>query len=209
MASRGNQRLAIDTGHHVFFSEDEGKNWKSFAAPWKGRPINVVLASAVSFGSVRASLKVSSHPAATTSATLSGTVTDPAGAVIPGATLTASNPSGVLVGSATTDSHGQYRMEALAPGRYRIEAQASGFEKQSFAIEVAPSQQAVADTTLRVGSASQTVNVQASPAALDTSSAEENQALKPAVSQPLSRFELTTDDGEHWTSTDGQTWIRK
>ena len=167
MASRGNQRLAIDTGHHVFFSEDEGKNWKSFAAPWKGRPISVVLAFAVSFGSVRASLKVSSHPAVTTSSTLSGTVTDSAGAVIPGATLTASNPSGVLVGSATTDSHGQYRMEALAPGRYRIEAQASGFEKQSFAIEVAPSQQAVADTTLRVGSASQTVNVQASPAALD------------------------------------------
>ena len=133
MASRGNQRIAIDTGHHVFFSEDAGKNWKSLASPWKGRPVSVVLASAVSFGSVRASLKLSSHPAATTSATLSGTVTDPAGAVIPGATLTASNSSGVLVGSATTDSHGQYRMEALAPGGYGIVAQATGFKTQSFA----------------------------------------------------------------------------
>lgn len=209
MASRGNQRIAIDTGHHVFFSEDEGKNWKSLASPWKGRPVSVVLASAVSFGSVRASLKLSSHPAATTSATLSGTVTDPAGAVIPGATLTASNSSGVLVGSATTDSHGQYRMEALAPGGYGIVAQATGFKTQSFAAQVTAGQQAVADVTLRPGSASQTVNVQASPAAPDISSAEENQALKPAVSQPLSRFELTTDDGEHWTSNDGQTWIRK
>ena len=206
MASRGNQRIAIDSDHHVFFSEDEGRNWKAFAAPWKGRPVNVALASAVSFGSMRAALKISSHPASTIGSTLSGTITDPAGAVIPGATLTATNSSGVLVGSASTDRQGKYRMEALAPGAYRIAVQATGFEKQSFAAEVAASQQAVADATLRVGSAAQTVNIEASPAAPDTSSANANQALKTAVSQPTSRFELTTDDGEHWTSTDGQSW---
>ncbi len=128
--------------------------------------------------------------------------------MIPGATLTATNSSGVLVGSATTDSHGQYRMEALAPGSYRIEAQATGFEKQSFATEVAPSQQAVADARLRVGSAAQTVAIEASPAAAETLSADANQAAKPALGQPTSRFELTTDDGEHWTSTDGQSWTR-
>jgi hypothetical protein len=209
MASRGNQRLAIDTGNHLFFSDDEGRNWKAIPSPWKGRAVSVALTSAVSFGSARAALKISSHPAATAVSTLSGTITDPAGAVIPGATLTATNSSGVLVGSATTDRRGRYRMEALAPGSYRIEAQATGFEKQSFATEVAPSQLAVADATLRVGSAAQTVNIQASPATLDASSVEENQALKPAVAQPTSRFELTTDDGEHWTSTDGQSWSHK
>jgi hypothetical protein len=67
----------------------------------------------------------------------------------------------------------------------------------------------VADATLRVGSPAQTVNLQASPAPPDTSSADANQALKPAVGQTLSRFELTTDDGERWTSTDGQSWARK
>jgi hypothetical protein len=209
MASRGNQRLAIDTDHHVFFSDDDGRNWKTFPSPWKGRAVSVALASAVSFGSVRAALKISSHPAATTGSTLSGTVTDPAGAVIPGATVTASNPSRVLVGSATTNSHGQYRMQALAPGSYGIVAQARGFETQSFAAEVAAAQQAVADITLRPGSAAQTVSIEASPALPDTSSAGANQAIKSAVGQPLSRFELTTDDGEHWTSTDGQSWTRK
>ena len=118
------------------------------------------------------------------------------------AALTASNPSGVLVGSATTDSHGQYRVEALAPGRYRIEAQAVSKSSRSPSRSQLTTSRGL--TTLRVGSASQTVNVQASPAAPDTSSAEENHALNPAVSQPLSRFELTTDDGEHLTSTDGQ-----
>jgi Carboxypeptidase regulatory-like domain/Putative zinc-finger len=209
MASRGNQRLAIDTDHHVFFSDDDGRDWKAFPSPWKGRAVSVALTSAVSFGSVRAALKISSRPAATTGSTLSGTVKDPAGAVIPGATVTAGNSSGVLVGSATTDSQGQYRMEALAPGSYGIVVQATGFETQSFAAKVAAAQQAVADITLRPGSAAQTVSIEASPAFPDTSRAGANQAIKPAVGQPLSRFELTTDDGERWTSTDGRTWSRE
>ena len=208
MASRANQRLAIDTDNHLFFSNDEGRNWQAIPSPWKGRAVSVALTSEVSFGSAAPALKISSHPAATPGSTLSGTITDPSGAVIPGATLTATNSNGVLVGSATTDSHGKYRIEDLAPGGYRIKAQATGFETQSFAAEVAPSVQAVADATLRVGSAAQTVNVQASPAP-DTPSAGANQALKPAVGRPLSRFELTTDDGERWTSIDGQSWARK
>ncbi len=164
MASRANQRLAIDTDNHLFFSNDEGRNWQAIPSPWKGRAVSVALASEVSFGSAAPALKISSHPAATPGSTLSGTITDPSGAVIPGATLTATNSNGVIVGSATTDSHGQYRIEDLAPGGYRIKAQATGFETQSFAAEVAPSVQAVADAMLRVGSAAQTVNVQASPA---------------------------------------------
>ena len=208
MASRSNQRLAIDTDNHLFFSNDEGKNWQAIPSPWKGRAVSVALTSAVSFGSAAPALKISSHPAATPGSTLSGTLTDPSGAVIPGATLTATNSDGVLVGSATTDSHGKYRIEDLAPGGYRIKAQATGFETQSFATEVAPSVHAVADATLRVGSASQTVNVQATPAP-DTSSAGANQAFTLAVGRPLSRFELTTDDGERWMSADGQSWTRK
>jgi hypothetical protein len=207
MASRANQRLAIDTDNHLFFSNDEGRNWQAVPSPWKGRAVSVALTSAVSFASAAPALKISSHPA-TPGSTLSGTITDPTGAVIPGATLTAANSNGALVGSATTDSRGQYRMEDLAPGSYRIKAQATGFETQSFATEVTPSLQAVADATLRVGSAAQTVNVQASPA-LDTPTTGANQALKPAVGHTLSRFELTTDDGERWTSTDGQSWTRK
>ena len=210
MASRANQRLAIDTDNHLFFSEDEGRNWKAVPSPWKGRAVSVALTSAVSFGSAApAALKMSARPAATTGATLSGTITDPAGAVIPGATVTATNSSGVLAGSATTDRDGRYRVEDLAPGRYRVEAQARGFETQSFATELASSQQAVADAMLRVGSAAQTVDIQASPAPLDTSSAKRNQALKPAIGRTWPRFELTTDDGERWTSADGQSWARE
>jgi hypothetical protein len=209
MASRANQRLAIDTDNHLFFSNDEGRNWQAIPSPWKGRAVSVALTSSVSFGSAAPALKISSHPAAISGSTLSGKITDSSGAVIPGATLTATNSDGVLAGSATTDSHGQYRMQDLAPGSYRIKAQATGFETQSFATDVAPSLQAVADATLRVGSAAQTVNIEASPAVSDTASASTKQAFKPSASRTLSHFELTTDDGELWTSIDGQSWARK
>jgi hypothetical protein len=210
MASHANQRLAIDIDNHLFFSDDEGGHWKAVPSQWKGRAVSVALTSAVSFGSAAPALKQSFHPAAATGPALSGTITDPAGAVIPGATVTATNSSGALAGSATTDSRGQYRMQDLAPGKYRIEAQATGFETQSFAAQVAPAQQAVADVILRVGSAAQTVMIQASPGSRNNSPrVDANLTAKFSASQTLSRFELTTDDGERWTSTDGQNWAHE
>jgi hypothetical protein len=206
MASHADQRLAIDTGNHLFLSDDEGRHWKTVPSPWKGRAVSVALTSPVAFGSAAPALKMSSRPAATAASTLSGTITDLSGAVIPGATVTATNSSGALVGSVTTDSHGQYRMQDLAPGSYRIEAQASGFQTQSFAAQVAPSQEAVADAKLRVGSAAQTVTIEAAPGPVDSPLV--GSTLSP-TSQTLSRFEVTTDDGERWTSTDGQLWFRE
>jgi Carboxypeptidase regulatory-like domain/Putative zinc-finger len=214
MASHANQRLAIDTENHLFFSDDAGKNWKAVPSQWKGRAVGVALIYGVSTsGAATAALKMSSRAAGTTdpmlSGTMMGTVKDPSGTVIPGATLVATNSSGVIVGSATSDGRGQFRMEDLAPGNYRVEAQAAGFEKQSFAAEVAPAQQAVADVTLRVASAAQTVTIQASPGRLDTTLETAKPPTNPSVSQTLSRFELTTDDGERWTSIDGQSWNRE
>jgi hypothetical protein len=210
MASRGNQRIAIDTESHLFFSDDEGRSWRAVPSLWKGRAVAVALSSRVSSGNEIATLKMSSRPAAATGAGLYGTITDPSGAVIPGATVVATNSAAGIVRSVATDQHGQFRMADLVPGSYQIEAQARGFETESFSAAVTPAQQAVADVTLRVGSASQTVAVeaQASPFALENSPAAANVTAMPADSQTLSRFELTTDDGEHWMSNDGQKWTR-
>ena len=209
MASHGNQRLAIDTDHHLFLSDDEGRNWKAVPSPWKGRAVAVALTSRVSSGNEAPVLKMSSRPAAATDAALSGTITDPTGAVIPGATVVATNSAAEIVRSAATDNRGQFRMEGLVPGSYRIEAQATGFETESFFAEVAPAQQAVADVRLRVGSASQTVAVDASSVPLETLPVNANLMAKSPETQTLSHFELTTDDGEHWMSTDGQSWTRE
>jgi hypothetical protein len=206
LAAHANQRVAIDTENHLFFSGDEGRDWHAVPSPWKGRAVSVSLTSAVALGSAAPAVKMSSQPAATAVSTLTGTITDPVGAVIANATVTASNSGGAVAGSATTDRFGKYRMEDLAPGIYRIEAQASGFETQSFATELAPSQQAIADVTLRVGSAAQTVVIEPPPGPVDSPRVNAN--LSP-TSRTLSRFELTTDNGERWTSTDGRIWARE
>ncbi len=60
---------------------------------------------------------------------VSGTVTDQTGAVVPGATVTLSNPSTGFSRTATTTDGGRYNFTSLPPSTYRIEVEASGFKK--------------------------------------------------------------------------------
>jgi hypothetical protein len=211
MASHGNQRIAIDTDNHLFLSKDEGRNWKAVPSTWKGRAVLVALTSRVSSGSEAPALKMSSRPAVATGAGLYGTVTDTSGAVITGAIVVATNSAAGIVRSAATDQRGQFRIADLVPGHYRIEAEATGFQTESFPAEVAPAQQAVADVSLHVSSASQTVAVEAeaSPLPLENSPVAAKLAARSSDSQTVSRFKLTTDAGEQWMSTDGEKWTRK
>jgi hypothetical protein len=212
MAGNAHQRLAIDAQNHLFFSNDDGRHWKAIPAQWKGRAVTVALASPVSNSGTAPILRVSSRPTATAGSALSGTITDSSGAVIPGATVTATNFDATLVRSAHTDGRGQFRIDNIAPGGYRLETRAPGFQKQSSPIEVAGSQQTSADVTLQTGAASQTVEVQASPSPIATESPNVTQSIdakksrEPAASPTPSHFEMTTDTGDRWTSTDGQTW---
>jgi hypothetical protein len=59
-------------------------------------------------------------------ATLSGKVTDQTGAVIPGATVTATAPSG-KPSATTTDQAGAFQIQSLPPGSYSVTAKAKGF----------------------------------------------------------------------------------
>src|SRR5437762_555847 len=60
-------------------------------------------------------------------ATLSGTIEDQNGAVIPGAAVTAVNTATTLERQATTDSNGSYTFPLLPPGTYIVRVQAQGF----------------------------------------------------------------------------------
>lgn len=64
-----------------------------------------------------------------TAADLSGTVLDPNGAVIPGATVTARNLSTGVSRTTTTGSDGTYRLIALPPGEYEVSAEADTFKR--------------------------------------------------------------------------------
>ena len=60
---------------------------------------------------------------------ISGTVVDQAGAVVPGASVTISNPNTGLTRTTTTNEAGRFSFAAIPPATYRLEIQASGFKK--------------------------------------------------------------------------------
>ena len=61
-------------------------------------------------------------------ASITGTVTDPAGAVLPGVTITITEVQTNASRTFITDDRGDYRVSLLLPGRYRVEAAAAGFK---------------------------------------------------------------------------------
>jgi hypothetical protein len=79
---------------------------------------------------------VASLPAQTSGGTLRGRVTDPTGAVIPQATVTATGPSDQKT-TAVSDSQGNYELKGLSPGSYTVTTVAKGFAvstEQDFAV---------------------------------------------------------------------------
>ena len=67
-------------------------------------------------------------------ATLSGTVTDPNGALIPGATVTATNNATSAARTTTTNGEGLYVLSNLSPGGYEIRVKATGFDEKVTAV---------------------------------------------------------------------------
>jgi Carboxypeptidase regulatory-like domain/TonB-dependent Receptor Plug Domain len=95
-------------------------------------------------------------------ATLSGTITDPSGAAIAGAKVSIVNKATGVTRDVTTDSAGLYSAPNLQPGVYDVTASASGFSaaKESDITLTIGGQQTL-NMPLRVGEASQTIEVTA------------------------------------------------
>ena len=103
--------------------------------------------------------------------TISGYIKDPSGATVPGATITVANQSG-LRRQAKTDPGGFYAIPNLPPGFYTMTAEASGFQKYvSNNNKLDPSARLAINAALTVGATTQTVQVTAQVATLQTQSA--------------------------------------
>ena len=62
---------------------------------------------------------------------IQGTVKDPQGAVIPGATIEVTSPALIGKKTATTDAGGFFRFDLLPPGAYSLTVNAKGFAAQT------------------------------------------------------------------------------
>jgi len=93
-------------------------------------------------------------------ATLSGTVTDQSGGVVPQATISIKNIATGVTRTSTTGAAGFYSVPNLLPGAYEVQAAAQGFSTEvQNGITLTVGEQKVLDFALRVGQASQTVVV--------------------------------------------------
>ena len=104
---------------------------------------------------------------------IQGRVTDPTSAAVPGAKVQVRNVDTGVVVDVTTNGEGNYQVTFLMPGNYEVSAVQSGFKKsERGGIRVATGAQVAVDFPLQLGSASDTITVDAKAPMLETTEAD-------------------------------------
>ncbi|HEX5235080.1 MAG TPA: carboxypeptidase-like regulatory domain-containing protein [Silvibacterium sp.] len=120
---------------------------------------------------------------ATTS--LRGVISDPSGAVVPGASITLTAAATGQKFTATSGTSGEYSFIQIPPARYTIAVRATGFGDQAKSAELLVNQPATVDFSLTVQSSQQVVNVSAEAQTLNTTDASMGNAVNNAMIQSL------------------------
>ncbi|MBZ5661321.1 MAG: TonB-dependent receptor [Acidobacteriia bacterium] len=116
--------------------------------------------------------------AQTVTGTISGTVLDPSGAVVPNAEISVTNQDTGVVRTTTGTSDGLYSVPSLLPGRYSVQVKAEGFnvaQVQNVVVNVGTETRA--DLHLEVGTTSQAITVSESIPTVETTSTDVSQVM--------------------------------
>ena len=93
-------------------------------------------------------------------ASIKGKVTDPQGAVIPGAGVTLGTNETPFLCGATTDETGEYKFEGVEPGTYRLIVEAPGFARHEIQdVVIAANETRTIETSLEAANVTVTVGV--------------------------------------------------
>src|SRR5687767_1909839 len=119
--------------------------------------------------------------------TLTGTVRDQSGAVLPGVTVEASSPVLIeKVRTAVTDDSGQYRIMNLQPGRYSVSFSLAGFAvSKREDVEIPSDFVANVNAEMRVGALEETITVTGESPIVDIQSARRQRVLDNEMIQSL------------------------
>ncbi|HEY9127035.1 MAG TPA: carboxypeptidase-like regulatory domain-containing protein, partial [Acidobacteriaceae bacterium] len=120
---------------------------------------------------------------ATTS--LRGVITDSSGALVPGATVTITDPTIDKTLTTQTGTRGEYTFAQIAPAKYSITATAPGLGSQTKIAELLVNQPATVNFTLSVQANSVTVDVSATAQTLNTTDASEGNSFGNAIIQSM------------------------
>ena len=108
-----------------------------------------------------------------TTSTIFGTISDPSGATVASAEVTATNTGTNFARSVQSSPQGEYRLEFLPVGSYKVEIRAAGFKKFSqTGIVLAVNVDGRVNAVLQVGQATDTISVTGDAPVVNTSSVE-------------------------------------
>ena len=103
---------------------------------------------------------------------LSGMVTDPSGAAVAGASVRLLDENKGVIAETATESNGQYSFSGVSSGNYHLEIERAGFKRNVVAnLGVSPGENQM-NLRLELGAASETVEVRADTATLNTASSQ-------------------------------------
>ncbi|HEV7522208.1 MAG TPA: carboxypeptidase regulatory-like domain-containing protein, partial [Candidatus Angelobacter sp.] len=135
------------------------------------------------------------------SAQISGTVVDPQGAVVTGAKVTATNQATGTGRSVTTTSTGNYVIPNLVPGTYDLKVEAKGFsEAAGKGLKLNVGDQKNLDFNLAIAGSSQTVEVTAQAALIETTKTEVSTSVTDLEMQKLPTFAASTGGANDYAS---------
>src|SRR5438034_572011 len=138
------------------------------------------------FSLVLIALLPASNWAQSLNATLTGTVTDPSGAVIAGVELTLTSVATGTVRQSTTDAAGLYSFPNLLPGIYELKASISGFRDfVQTGIALRANEMARLNFGMQLGEARQTLEVEGNASPLNFETAELKVGIAPETLREL------------------------
>ncbi|HEV2215515.1 MAG TPA: carboxypeptidase-like regulatory domain-containing protein, partial [Terracidiphilus sp.] len=123
---------------------------------------------------------------------LRGLVEDSTGARVTGARVVAQDAATSFSRATTTDAQGQFLLEGLLPGSYRVTVTAHGFAQATAAVPVALSLTRDLRVTLKATGHPETVNVEGNPSSITTATLDFSSTARGGVvsSQDLEAFPL-------------------
>jgi hypothetical protein len=141
--------------------------------------------SAIAFAVVLCLVLVTGAFGQAISGNLVGTVTDSSSAVVPHATVEATNVATGITTTTTTSGTGAYRFENLPVGTYKISVKNTGFKTAIQQVDVVLNQTGTLNVTLALGATTETVEVSGVAAVIDTTSAQLQTTYSDRYSQDL------------------------
>ncbi len=122
---------------------------------------------------------------ATATGTVLGTVSDPSQAVINGAHVSITSVATGTERTTVTNNAGSFRFDLLAAGAYKLSVEGTGFSTAVQSLELMVGQTATANLTLKPGTATQTVEVEAINPLVDVMKTSVSQEITPTEVQDL------------------------